>query len=305
MPNLFWRTGEKIRSLLATPYASEEEFEDRIFKSSHLLGEIFILKRQVRGGGKKEIPDIIAIDNDGNVCIIEMKNVPVDASIIPQVLTYAIWAETSPDSIKSLWLQRDDRPDEVEPNWDELSVKILIIAPSILRSTLDVVNKINYDVELIEVTRWIEGENEFLLVNTLEPEKRVVRPVAGRVEYGETEYKKYFNNKSVEQFLSYCHKLETLVKKQGWDLRPKYNKNYCGFKAGFFNAFGVHWQGTKSFAFFIKISETEAKKAKLPIKRYETQWKQAVYAIEPGKTKAEDYLKLFELAYKKLSGAIL
>ena len=36
--------------------------------------------------------------------------------------------------------------------------------------------------------------------------------------------------------------------------------------------------------------------------KYEAQWKQAYYYIEPGKTKIKDYEPLFELAYKKLAG---
>ena len=50
---------------------------------------------------------------DGNICIIEMRNCPVDSSIIPQVLQYAFWAERNPDSVRSLWLKRDNRPDDV------------------------------------------------------------------------------------------------------------------------------------------------------------------------------------------------
>ena len=39
------------------------------------------------------LPDIVGIDSDGNVCIVEMKNVAINASIIPQVLAYAFWAQ--------------------------------------------------------------------------------------------------------------------------------------------------------------------------------------------------------------------
>ena len=45
------------------------------------------------------------------------------------------------------------------------------------------------------------------------------------------------------------------MKTHGWALETKFNKSYCGFKAGFFNAFGVNWVGSKTFAFFFKISE--------------------------------------------------
>ena len=52
MANLFWKTAKGTRSLLATPFKTdEEEFERTVFETSELLEEIFLLKRQVRGGG--------------------------------------------------------------------------------------------------------------------------------------------------------------------------------------------------------------------------------------------------------------
>jgi RecB family endonuclease NucS len=74
MANLFWKSKSGIKSLLATPFRTEEEFERTIFDTSELLEEIFLLKRQIRGGNKTGIPDIVGVDNDGNVCIVEMKN---------------------------------------------------------------------------------------------------------------------------------------------------------------------------------------------------------------------------------------
>jgi len=73
MANLFWKTKNDVRSLLATPFKTEEEFEKTIFTTSELLEDIFVIKRQVRGGGKIGIPDIIGVDYDGNVCIIEIQ----------------------------------------------------------------------------------------------------------------------------------------------------------------------------------------------------------------------------------------
>ena len=37
----------------------------------------------------------MVIEGMANVCIIEMKNKSIDASVIPQVLKYAIWAEST------------------------------------------------------------------------------------------------------------------------------------------------------------------------------------------------------------------
>jgi len=304
MANLFWKKNGKTKSLLSTPFKTEEEFEKEIFDTPEILEDIFLLKRQIRGGGKTGIPDIVGIDNDGNICIIEMKNINVDASIIPQVLQYAFWAETSPDSIKSLWLECENKPDDLSISWDNFQVRIIVIAPSILRSTLDIVEKINYPVDLIEVKRWVEGENILFLVNKLEADKKPIihKPVSGLQVYDEEFYKKEYNKKSAVEFIKYAKEVEKFVYKKEWNLELKFNKHYCGFKAGFFNAFGIKWIGSKTFAFFFKLPEDFANKVDIQMSRYESQWKEAVYYIDPQKTKIADYEALFEMAYKKVTG---
>lgn len=128
------------------------------------------------------------------------------------------------------------------------------------------------------------------------------KPVSGLANYDADFYIKRFNSNSAKEFLKYTKDLERLVNKKGWDLELKYNKQYCGFKAGFFNAFGIQFIGSKTFAFFIKLPEAEAKKVKPQMNRYEEGWKQAVYYIVPGVTKTEDFQKLFEMAYSHLTG---
>lgn len=241
MANLFWkRKGETTLNLLSVPFATEEEFERAVFETKDLLEEVYLLKRQVRGGKKPGIPDIIGVDSDGNVCIVEMKNVPVDASILPQVLQYALWAESNPDSIKSLWLEAPEQPEDVTISFDHYEVRIIVIAPSIDRSTLGLVGKINYPVDHIEVKRWSEGEKEFLLVNRLEPEvPPKVRPVHGLGTYDRGFYEEHYNKASVDHFFHYVDEAVVFIRKNGWPLEPKFNKHYCGFKHGFFNAFGI------------------------------------------------------------------
>ena len=303
MANLFWKTRKGTRALLDKPFSSEDEFERTVFSTSELLKDIFLLKRQIRGGNKTGIPDILGVDREGNVCIIEMKNTEVDADIIPQVLRYAFWAETNPDSVKSLWLECADKPDDIEINWDDLGVRILVIAPLIHRSTLDLVNRITYPVELIEVKRWMEGENAFLFVNKLEPDAIINRrrSVSGARTYDAAFYKSERNSKSVDEFIAYALELNELVKQKGWNLEMKFNRGYCGFKAGSFNAFGIGWWGTKSYGFFAKMSKADADKLRPKPINYSDRWKEAYYPIEPGKTKAKDFLKAFAHAYQRLA----
>jgi len=168
---------------------------------------------------------------------------------------------------------------------------------------LHIVDKINYPVDLIEVKRWVDGENHLLLVTKLEPEiKPRPKPVSGLSIYDEGHYLKNYNSNSAKEFLKYVKQLEQLVKQQEWELEPKFNKHYCGFKAGFFNAFGIQFIGSKTFAFFIKLPRIEAEKLKPKFTRYEDDWKQAIYYIEPGVTQVIDYLPLLENAYRHLTG---
>ncbi len=281
MANLFWKTSKATKSLLEIPFKTEEEFEKAVFATPELLEELFLIKRQIRGGSKAGIPDIIGMDSDGNVCILEMKNVPVDAAIIPQVLEYAIWAETNPDSIKSLWLESDSKPEDVSINWDNLEVRILIIAPSIHRATLQFVERINYPVDLVEIKRWVDGDNQLIMVNKLEQEAKrgKTRSTKGLPAYNEEFYKSEYNKVSAEHFLEYVGEVEAIIAKKEWALETKFNRNYCAFKVGFFNAFAIRWTSSKTFAFSFKISEQEAKKFGLPLTRYNSQRGRALYYI--------------------------
>jgi hypothetical protein len=303
MANLFWKKPAETKSLLETPFKTEEEFEKIVFGTPEVLEDIFLIQRQVRGGKKRGIPDIVGIDNDGNVCIIEMKNAKVDQSILPQVLKYAIWAETNPDAVKNLWLECENKPEDLSVNWDNYGVRIIIMAPNIIGDTSYFVSRLNFPVDLIEVRRWVEGDDQLLLVSKLDEEvKAKAKPASGLVIYDENFYKKEYNKKSVDHYFKYIKDVERIIKKEGWDLYTKHNKSYCGFKAGFFNAFGIKWLGTKTFAFFFKLSKEEAKKIPLEMTRYEEVWKEAVYSIKPGETKTSDFRPLFEMAYKKLAG---
>jgi hypothetical protein len=168
------------------------------------------------------------------------------------------------------------------------------------------VEKINYPVDLIEVKRWVEGDNQLLLVDRLEQEEKKARPkpVSGLQTYDDAFYKKYYNKQSAEEFIKYAKELESLVARRGWALELKFNKHYCGFKAGFFNAFGIQWMGSRTLAFFVKMSEKEAKQLSPKMTKYDPQWKQAYYYIEQGKTKVNDYTPVFEFAYKRLAGEV-
>jgi hypothetical protein len=66
--------------------------------------------------------------------------------------------------------------------------------------------------------------------------------------------------------------------------------------------FFLQWIGSKTFALFMKLPEAEAKTLPPKMTRYEPQWKQALYYVEPGKTRIADFIPLLEKAYRRLTG---
>lgn len=303
--NLFWRdkAGKPTLGKLV-PFSHEEELEKLVFANSNLLGDIFFLGQQVKGGGKVGIPDVIGIDASGNVCVIEFKNVRVDSWIVPQVLGYAIWAETHPDSIKSMWLECKNQPDDLVPDFDGYEVRIIVVAPSFEPAVPQHMLKINFDVDLMEISRFEVNKEEFILVNRLEPAAPAKHKTAqGTGIYDSEFYEKNYNKTSVESFFAYLESTRKLVADRGWPLDYKMNKGYAVFKVGSSQCFGIHWLGSKSFGFFFKLSEQETTSAKpeaIQINKYSNEWKQSEFKIEPGKSKVEDYLPLMQACVDKL-----
>jgi hypothetical protein len=303
IPLLYWRKAKKAEPLTASPFKSEEEFERTVFDTPDVLGDIYPLKRQIRGGSKPGIPDIVGIDADGAVCVIEMKNSNVDAGVIPQVLKYAIWAETNPDSIKALWLEAKDRPEGREINWEDYEVRILVIAPSIDRNTVENVTKINYQVDLFEITRWAKGNQSWLLVNKLEPpQSKRVKPVSGLKVYDQSAYESMFNPRSVPGFLQTCRAMQEFCVKNKWPVEGKYNKHYYACKVGNSIVFGVHWIGSRSYALFFKVPEFYAKKTRVTgykMHMYQKQWHRAVFPVTADHLHLKNFKPFLQTALKQ------
>ena len=305
MRNLFWKKPNKNTVALdEVLFETEDDFEKYIISNTELLPDVFIAGSQVIS--KSGRPDIIGIDNENNVVIIEMKNVQVDENIIPQVLRYAIWAESNPDSIKSWWLELKEKPEEIDISWNDFEVKILVIAPKIKNSVLNYVNKIDYQVDLLEINKFMKGDDEFILIEQLETEKEHRKTIAKpKPEYNREFYKEHHNINSIPGFYETIDKVEKMAEEQKWSLKKKFNKDYVGFKHGFFNVFGIKWIGTLSYGVFLKIPEKIAKGIEiegLEPYRYEKQWDEVLYKIDRPNYPLEKLLPLFQEAYKHVTG---
>lgn len=303
MYNLYIKkTKNKLTSAIEQPFKTEEEFESYLMKTKGIFSDIFILKRQVNAG--RDILDMVGVDKDNNIVIIENKNIQVTEDILPQILRYAIWAETNPDSIRAMWLESENRPEDVEIDWDKIDVRIIVLAPSVKLTVPRLLQKINYNVELVEVKRFLTEDEQVILLNKLEESSNIRQGVVRASEIYDKKYQmSHRNKKSVKEFFNLVEEIEKIVKRKKLKLNKKLNKYYVGFKFGFLLAFGVHWLGTKSFEIFFKVQPKQLSKFKkiCPYNfKYDKDWKQASIRYENINLKRLE--KVFVWTYNYLAG---
>lgn len=237
---------------------------------------------------------------------VELKNVPVTEDVIPQVLRYAIWAETNPDSIRAMWLELESKPEDINVSWDNLSVKVLVVGPSLSPRALRLANKITYPISFTAVNRFSTGREEFILTEQTEPElPRKVGLTRGQEVYDQDYYVKEYNKESVPKFLQAIDVEDGIIAEKNWDLGKKMNKGYVSYKYGFPIVFGVSWIGTKSFGLFFKLPKDKAESITIPgvsPHRYEEQWNQVLYKVERPESEIRTLLPVFEAAFEYITG---
>lgn len=307
MLNLYWKTGGQTRSLIEKPFPSEADLEKYVFEHQDILGDIFIIHRQIRTGSKQGIPDMLGVDQDARICIIELKNVEADESVLPQALGYAIWAETNPDSIKALWLESKQKPEDIEIDWDNLDIRLVLIAPAFKDTVPRMVDKIGYDVDLFQIRRYVFEAEEFLVVELVEAQSRpkatTTKPAGDwNWEYYEAQHGK----EATAQFRRAVEALAAFAKKQGWDTPYNLNKRYTGFKIGNKVVFNIHWSGTAAWHLHLKLSPGVADDFKgtyWEFQSYNHNFRQAILRpLHPNTPTLDEIEPLLIRAYKAVSG---
>jgi hypothetical protein len=316
MLNLYWKTNGQTRNLIDKPFPSETELEDFIDKNQDLLGDVYVFSRQVITGQKQGIPDMLGVDQDGRICIIELKNQTAEESILPQALGYAIWVETNPDSIKAIWLEHKHKQknividlDELDKklNWDKLEIRAILIAPSFKLTVPRMAPKMGYRIELVQIRRYAFEDNEFVSVEIIEeaPQPKIISTKTGKKwdwEFYESEHGK----EATGQFQKTVELIAAYAKKQGWELPSNINKYYTGFKLGSKVVFSVGWGGTRAWKIYMKLPKDLAsgfKGKNWEFQAYNDVFGEAVFRpLNPQHPSVTELEGFFLEAFKRVSG---
>jgi len=307
MLNLYWKVNDQTRNLIPKPFKNESEFEAYVFKNQELLGDVYILHRQIRTGNKQGIPDMLGVDQDARICIIEMKNTEVGEEILPQVLGYAIWADTNPDSIRAIWLESQSKPEDIEIEWDNLEIRVIIVAPAFSSSLPRMAAKIGYPIELVKIQRFgFEERDEFLFVDVVEeqPSQKIsTTKVMG--DWTWEFYEKEHGKEAVLNFHRAVDSVADFVKKNRWELPYNLNKYYTGFKLGNKVVFSIGWAGTHAWHVRAKVSEEDAKGFQgknWEFQRYDNPFNEAIFRPKSKSIDTVELESILTLAYHRVSG---
>jgi len=243
MAKLYRLEDENVTPVTESPFSDEvNDMETFVKKNISVIGEYWILAEQAIPGGSGKRSDLLAIDKDGRITIIELKNVDVDEEILPQIIRYWNLWKKRPDAIKNYWLTLKNKPKNIEPNFEDYNPKIIVIAPTVSDGVVEFASQgLQMDVEFIELTRYQENGRMYVVTNYKEPKHEKIEISTAREKYGWKYYleKRGWSDTIINQLQLIAKNLLEFSKRQGWNLSTKFNKNYIAFKHGYRKAFWI------------------------------------------------------------------
>ena len=306
MQNLYWKTNKESRVLVESAFPLESDLEKYIFSNQDLLDDVSIIYRQIKTGTKQGIPDMLGVDQDNRVCIIELKNQAVDQDVLPQVLRYAIWAETNPDSIRAIWLESKNKPEDMNIDWDNLDIRIIVVAPEFKVDVPRMAVKIGYPIDLCQIKRYTFEEHEFISVDFLDkPEPKRVTTTKPLIDWDWAYYESEHGQDATKQFKRMVEIIEGFVNRNRWLAPYNINKNYTGFKIANKVIFSVAWNSTYAWSVRMKIPKNSAEGftgKDWDFQTYSTTFREAYFCPKnPDTVKIDELEPLLIEAYKRIA----
>lgn len=171
-----WKVKEQIERITFSPIESERKLEDILEKDLSILSDdLLLIGRQIKTEYGKYI-DMLAMDEEGNIHIIELKKSLTPREVVAQAIDYASWVQNlTYEQILNLFEAKNDEAlekafaEKFDTNLPEKindSHQITIVASGLDSETERIINYLsnNFDVPINAVffRYFKEGESEFI-----------------------------------------------------------------------------------------------------------------------------------------------
>ena len=183
MKHVFLINGERKEELKNYPFQDEVREMQEFFKENiHVLGKNFeFIADRVSitvGGGHREI-DILALDSELKVpVVIELKKGEADENALLQVLRYASWVASNPDSVKYLLTKAGFKHSEVD-DVNFSNVRIIIVAERFKDVLLSLSQYISgFQIDFVKYGRYLRPDGgEIIVIEYVQPPREFSKPV--------------------------------------------------------------------------------------------------------------------------------
>lgn len=291
-------------AIAEAPFADEvSDLESFLKRNPSILGEqVRIFAEQVDTGlGRMDLLGMDESLEQGKLLLIELKNKPVDTNVLVQVLRYASWVSTSPDSIKLLLEKRG-----LDAENADLKPKIVIVAPDIEDELVELSQYIAaFEFSFLQVKRFRLG-SEFLAVvesKAIAPEKKTPVSVQEEWDWGRYERDLKIPKARLELAKWLVSEIQNVCAEKGWSLEFRFRKGYTPFQMlGGWNVIGTENRWAKGWCIWFKLPAPPEELA-LPVPSWveQTYWSKDYHTIYMNVTRRDvDFRELdpfFEQAY--------
>ncbi|WP_066320535.1 endonuclease NucS domain-containing protein [Bacillus sp. FJAT-29814] len=168
-----WKVNSGIKKVSFSPIESEKKLEDILAKDITILSEdLLLVGRQIQTDYGKFI-DMLAINQDGNLVIIELKKSRTPRDVVAQAIDYASWVQNlSYDQILNIFEEKNNAPLEEAfaekfesglPDKINDTHQIMIVSAQLDSETERIINYLsnNFDVPINAVFfRYFEEEGQ-------------------------------------------------------------------------------------------------------------------------------------------------
>lgn len=190
-----WRMGSKPERVDCGTLANEQRLEDMLVADMSILSpQLMLIGRQVQTahGG---FVDMLAIDQEGNLTVVELKKNRTPREVVAQVLDYASWIQTlSYEDVAAIFAEKHDgkefekgfaeRFDAGPPDKLNENHALIVVAAALDTSSERIINYLadNYGVPINAVffRYFRDGEREYLGRTWLVDPQEVETKVRGR-----------------------------------------------------------------------------------------------------------------------------
>ena len=172
-----WKLGDKLDEVEFSSIDVEDKLENYLEKDLSLVApRLMLIGRQVTTAFGKFI-DLLAMDDEGNLVVIELKRKRTAREVVAQVLDYGSWvAGLSRDGIAAIYADKNPGS-ELEKGFDEtfdvslpdeinLAHRLIVVAAELDSSTERIINyltnQFGVPINAVFFRYFKEGKNEFL-----------------------------------------------------------------------------------------------------------------------------------------------